>query len=237
MQETIIDVPLTTEHCLKQFGALIGDDVEQKRLFASLNNVELQTIERWLKGDQFPSGLNEIRLRFALEHAGYKLIELNLLPRNIYIFAKHIAYGLCPIKEAEQLLNVNRQAILRIISGRGNTTDEKLEYITLYNELHEQQLIDYELTIPALKAPVPSFNNVNKNDGPVADKKFIIDMFINLVTAIAPLAKLLASDEINPEDREEVRERAGRYTIFNFKNDLVRLCGERARSAMVMEDK
>lgn len=222
----------TAESCLKQLNEAIENDLEKRRLFASLNNVELKTAERWLRGDQFPNGLNEIRLRFALEHMGYRLVELDVLSRPIYTFGKHIAYGLCTLEEAEELLSVNRQAVYRIISGRGNTTNEKLEYVVLYNEEHQQQLANYELTLPTVGPIIQKVAPAVSSEALPTNKEFIADVFVSLVKAMSPLAKLLASDDVTPEDREAIRERAGRYAIFNLKNDLVRLCGERARTTV-----
>jgi hypothetical protein len=60
----------------------------------------------------------------------------------------------------------------------------------------------------------------------------LVTVFANMVRAMGPLAELLASDDYTDEEREQLREEAGRWGVFRLKNNLVRLCGERARREM-----
>lgn len=64
---------------------------------------------------------------------------------------------------------------------------------------------------------------------PVGPKADLMARFVRDVKALLPLAARLASDEFTAEDRYELRELAGKYTIFDLKNLLIGLCGERAR--------
>ena len=57
-----------------------------------------------------------------------------------------------------------------------------------------------------------------------------IEILAHQVQAMLALVELIASDEFSPEERAELRERAGEFSIFRLKNRLVALCGERVRN-------
>jgi hypothetical protein len=63
-----------------------------------------------------------------------------------------------------------------------------------------------------------------------------ISEFAKLAKKMLPLAKKLASDEFTAEDRARLRELAGTSTIFELKNELVKLCGERARAQLLNQE-
>lgn len=64
----------------------------------------------------------------------------------------------------------------------------------------------------------------------------VIVAFVRLAKELLPLADQLASDEFTAEERARVRHLAGEFTVFDLKNLLVQLCGERVRMTLRAED-
>ncbi len=235
----------TVAECLKHYGDSIGDDFEARRVFAKLVGVSGDTPRIWFKYSQAPVGMIQVRLRFILQKLGYDVVELRTIHPTIRQFAKHLAFELCPMEEAEKLLDIIKQSIYRIILGSSGTMDEKIELMQLYVSEHEQQLVEFEKNLDvsgAISEPSPYISQeefdkikareeINLEFTSVTDdgKKIMVESFLGLIRAMRPIARFLSSDVVTAEEREIIRQKVGQYAIFDLKNDLVKLCGERAR--------
>jgi hypothetical protein len=57
----------------------------------------------------------------------------------------------------------------------------------------------------------------------------VIETLSHLVQAMSPLVEYVLSDKFTSEERELLRKKSGKESIFNLKVSLGQLCGERAR--------
>lgn len=241
---------------LMDFGARLGDDQVRKQVFADLVGANLRgSVVKWFQGLYDPTGIYEIKARIILECLGYQFPEHRRMHPDIHTFAKHVGLNLCDYEHAAQMLDVNRDTMLRILSGRNNTSNSRVAIVSTYIQDHTNDLvgaIDNVLTllsvqtVPIVTQPQETTIGVETSSDneciePIRDCGFnpgqVKDMAVGLVKALGPIAKLLASDTFSALDREEVRTMVGRYAIFDLKNDLIKLCGERARTTTTTEDK
>lgn len=242
--ESSDDTPGVIRQYLMDFGSKLNDD--QKLAFAKFTGANLQgTIPKWFKGVYEPHGVYELKARILLDHLGYRFPEHELMHQNVYEFSKHVGFSLCSFEEAEKLLGVSRITMMRVLSGRSGTTKERVELIKLYIEENAHALAEAIQDLPEfpradLQEEPPSSDlalpsTLIANAG--LDKAQLKTIAIGLIRALGPVAKLLASDNFTPDDREEVRQALGKYGVFDLKNDLIKLCGERARMTINTEDK
>lgn len=242
------------DDCFKDFIVRTAHNIDLRHRFTTMIKGNWHgSVRGWFNDHPAYIGDMEVKVRFALQHIGYSVTELasmDSVPRD---FAKHVAFGLFSVDNAAELLDISRQHILRIISGRSSTSSDRYDLMQLYNDEHAAALVELNQrldeegriiskgmlqshVLPRIhESPQPpkehSFTNgsvLATNNG--LAKQDAIAAFLGLVMAMRPLTAFLASDSCTAEDRELIRQEAGSYTIFHLKNDLIKLCGERART-------
>ena len=80
------------------------------------------TVKTWVSDSapKVPVGLPEIRLKCLLDLNGYRIIEVERLPRTIRNFMEIIGFGLMSVEEAVELLGYSQNSILyRLFSQKG----------------------------------------------------------------------------------------------------------------------
>lgn len=208
---------------------------------------ERNTVRRWLKGDYLPVGLGEAKARMTLAAMGYKFRLLDGFHPLIYKLAQHVGYGLLSVEKFMQLLDYkDHQAIYRIVNRGIIPTHDRMDMIRLYVEENQADLDEWVDSFPfrglikepgsqptAATTPKPiEATEVRSESAILTDKQFIINLAADLIRALSPVASQLASDGFSPEDRESLRSAVGSFGVFNLKNDLIKLCGERARASL-----
>lgn len=228
---------------LVDYGERIKNDYPRVLFFCNYMGVTVKTSERWFKGIAAPLGETELRARIALEILGYKFIEHQYMSQALHKLAQCIGLGLSSYDDVIALLDTTKGYLLTLLSGRNNTSQDKLDLIELYCEEKKSALDEaiekfplregFDTNKPVVVEPVATQTPLVLNGELSLDKKFMIGTAIHLIRALTPVASYLVSEECSPDDRERVRSELGRFGVFNLKNDLVKLCGERARAIQV----
>jgi hypothetical protein len=252
------DHAFSTKRCFDHFRLIVRRDREARQKFSDFINRDYKSVTyKWFKGDNFPVGINLLKLRFGLEAYGYEPAELRQLTPDVYKLAKLVAYELYTHDDIASFLGVTDQTVLHNLRGMGQFATDKAEFIQLIVSENEQRLKDYEAN---LKRPqqIPTAKTLKRPDPPVLPPSMqvptstaapvvevapgipaaklttdeIIAIFSHMVQTMRPLADFLLSDRCSAEDRDRLRQEAGRVGVFDLKNKLVRLCGERARNTL-----
>jgi hypothetical protein len=68
---------------------------------------------------------------------------------------------------------------------------------------------------------------------PALDTEALKALAVHLMRALKPVVGVLVSDSCTPQDRQDIRKAMGEHGVFDLKNDLIGLCGERARNSLM----
>lgn len=219
-----------------------------KKILLKLLRVNPNTFNVWRKRHNMPIGLVKSRTQFVLEYLGFEVQALTLLQRPIYTFAKHVAFDLCPMAKAIDLLEVSQDHIMRLVGGMRPASADKLELVELYLEENKTDLDKFEASIqfsPSILSKINhqlertmsiAWDDELKEQTPKGNKKTVVNSFIKLVRELNPIASQLASNDFSSEEREIIRNTLGRHAVFTLKNNLIKLCSERARTLMEYEN-
>lgn len=207
---------------------------------AALINVSEKQIAEWLRGRYQPKGERLAKLNFLLELLGYRLAG----KKNSPIVGRQISallfHRLLTVSEIAKILSLTHDSVIYLINGRGATSTKNSRLIADLFQENQSELqkrerlclekLAFARLIDKPENFFPSSERIPSIVVPRLDPPSQIALLAHLFQATLPLAKLVASEAFFPEDRELLRELSGRSTVFELKNALVRLCGERARA-------
>lgn len=227
-----------------RFGADSTDDNGLVELLSALN-VTKDTLSYWLRGARYPVGLTFFRLAFVLEKCGYKIKKISTMHESIKTVAKCLAYGIITQDDLDGI--AKRTTIMRLISGDRELGEEYAEYFQLICEENIANLLAFEESLSKIPkyAELNQLENVDTASHPIivpaldtdecaitVAKQQMIEALASMTQAMRPLADYLLSDSCTAADREKFRMLTQRVGVFDLKNKLARLCGERARETL-----
>lgn len=213
-----------------------------------------RTVERWVLGPQVAKGVELLRIRFFLEANGYRVSELDELKSRqplVYKLAEMIAYDVFSVEKAQADLGFKYpQELYRLSLRGGSTTHAREDMIAaLYDKNRDQLIAEREKWQARLKKECPSreakkyvsdrlvpalpeYATTSRDNGKTGGRAEIGSL-ARLIASALPLAEYLASGECTQEDRIELRRLVGGDGVFRLSNALNKLCGEKAREAIL----
>lgn len=231
-------------------------------VMANLFGISEKTVTDWFRKVSFPQGLNLIKIQHLLGLLGFEPDETRELSSAAAHLRSLLIYGVFTPELIGEMLGVKAESILRIAKGNSGTSAAREEVISVVY-LRKIEVLDKkkEIWIEELDfLQLPSLPTVQKRladrDGfmpprtgetelpremrfpkfPEAPKDLLLNLLAMQIIQILPLATRVASDEFSAADRDCLRKLVGPKTVFQLKNELVRLCGERARDLANQED-
>lgn len=127
------------EDCFKHFSSALlvvapkgsAKAAQTKKLLADFCGVTVNAVNRWLNGLGFlPNGQALIRLMFYLDMIGYKIIELERMPKVCRNFSELVGFSLLDSEEAAKLLDYPKAGKFYDIffnrQGTGTDRDQKM---------------------------------------------------------------------------------------------------------------
>lgn len=105
----------TTQECVANLAETYSVD-QIKAPVAELCKVEPETAREWLLGRRLPVGEALLRLRIFLQLAGYRVSELDDLPKSVRTVAQMIALDVITLDEATKQLDYTQpQEVFRVV--------------------------------------------------------------------------------------------------------------------------
>lgn len=100
------------EECLNHFGISLASRApkgtreagQAKRPMAGFCGVGIGSVERWVRGAGLPVGGQHFKLMCYLDMAGYRVIELERMPKVLRNIVELISFGILSAQEATKLL-------------------------------------------------------------------------------------------------------------------------------------
>lgn len=125
------------EECVRHLGADIvvstkgwREAAKLKRPGADFCGVTIDTMNRWFNGGPLPVGETLIKLVCYLDLIGYRVIELERMPKGRRNFAELVGYGLLSGKQASELLGYASPstfyAVMQGLHEAGTDKDSKM---------------------------------------------------------------------------------------------------------------
>lgn len=123
------------EECLKHLGTRLASSVprgsrgaaQAKKLVAEFCGVTINSVTRWLHGTgSFPIGEPLIKLMCYLDMVGYRVIELERMPKVRRNFAELVGYGLLNSDQAAEFLGYSSMsALYQVLQGHRGASEDK----------------------------------------------------------------------------------------------------------------
>jgi len=116
------------EECLHHFVMKGGgpNQTQGKQLIADFCGVSLATVATWFRGSNLPVGERYIKFMCFLDMAGYRVIELERMPKALRNIAEFIGYGVLSTQEVMGLLEYsNRSKFFALLRGERGISKEK----------------------------------------------------------------------------------------------------------------
>jgi hypothetical protein len=228
--------------CLKEFG--VRASAKDIKLLAEFVGVSSLTVNGWLRDVSRgrPMGEKALKAVHFLNLLGYHAEELDGLKGPIYDFGKAIAFGAISFEEAVQRLNYKKPShLLVVLRGESGILRGRQETMRKFCKSCETEL-ERNLATWREKLQLPSREEGNSWSSDQEGKsstlvggldnqkrRDVIEGLARLLQACLPLAQLVGSDVFSANDREKLRELAGRETVHQTSVALTKLAGERAR--------
>jgi hypothetical protein len=191
-------------------------DLGRRAKLAKFCGVQLQTVNRWRRGASVPLGKSAIQLHYLLEFAGYTEHEWGETNDSVETVGRALAFGLITLDELTAHFNdACNSRLTQMMCGH--------KHISVANQkVFDDLAATHAWDIEAARGKCADLKIASEKD------KLIVELS-NKLEALLPLVKDMVSDNWTEADRYELRDRAGRRTVFDLYNALGELCGERAR--------
>jgi hypothetical protein len=211
----------TVEECLKAFKKTGSTEALTAAYVARYPDSRAETVERWLRQQVLPIGRRLIQLQCFLAERDFRVtFKVELHPAVVEL-RRMLAEGLLTVEE--------------VTEGIGYNAPSQTYQVLLGNQYpsptYQNKLVAYAASFSGVLEPA-------QPAAPVADEQVPIPVeaikkaLVAGISGLAPLVAIALSDAFTAEDRDDIREAAGNDGVFNLKNALARLCGERARSSL-----
>ncbi len=219
----------TLQECLHHYGKTLPTG--QKGIHESLAefcDVSADTAYRWVRGKHPPLGENIFRCAVFLQSFGYDVNELRELSPAVCKAATMLARREVTAEALQEALGVSRKSVLQILHGRrrmSKKVQRRLERFVAQAGGKDKRPTHVRQEPKTVEREVASANGTGGHDA-------IIDALANQTRALLPLVKLVLTDAFTPEERHRLRHLVGNDGVFHLKNELSRLCSEKAREIL-----
>lgn len=249
-----IRVGRTLMDCIASF-ARDFPTFEERVPLSYLSGIAVDTTSMYCRGKSKPVGLYWAKVAYAVHFMGYRVGVLDDVRPGVYNLGKLLAIDALSVEDAEKLLDTKVSEVYRYIMAKTTPGDarqamidmiveERMGQIDAWNEKYSKykSIRPYKpdrgsIPSPNKHATKPEARLLEAISEAKHERSFVqgvseIQILANLILAALPLAELIVSDDFSPEDRAELRRLCGKYGVFNLKNALTGLCGERARTEL-----
>lgn len=122
------------EECLNHFGVSLAsrapkgtrEAAQAKRPMADFCGVAIGSAERWVRGGSLPVGGQHFKLMCFLDMTGYRVIELERMPKVLRNIAELISFGILSYQEATELLQYSVSSqLFAVLRGDQGISEEK----------------------------------------------------------------------------------------------------------------
>lgn len=199
-------------------------DIDRRRKLAEFCGVQPQTVRQWMRGKSVPHGKRALQLHHLLDWVGYGDHVWRETNDNTDTVGRAVTFGLVTDDDLIKAFEGECDELSRIIqmlSGHKHISTNCQAIIDEMAAVHSWHVKEAQCKWTDLKIS-------NEKDKLIAE-------LANRLQQILPLVQDMASDRWTEADRYQLRDRAGRATVFELYNRLGELCGERARQASVAE--
>lgn len=199
-------------------------DLDRRNKLADFCSVQPQTIRSWLRGKSVPVGKRALQLHYLLEYIGYTDHQWRDTNDNVETVGRAVTFGLLSDEELQEAFKNEQPEFRRIIqmmSGHKHISPEAQQIFDDLAAVHSWH-------IKSAQAKYNDLRIANEKDKLIAE-------LANKLQQLLPLVNDMTSDKWTEADRYELRDRAGRTTVFELYNALGELCGERVRQKSVAE--
>lgn len=209
------------------------------------------TVSKWCRGKQLPISTNLLKLWYFLDMAGVEFDEMQNLKQKspqVFLFNQLLVFNLVDFRQLAESFQLTDSSLWRIIFAKAGTSDQSAEKVQYWLDLHQRECWaawqDWQGEIAIIQSqggyvasPVidsgPTVSDVQTTDTlSHNERQALIASTAHLIQGLLPLAELLTSDQFTDADRQALRQQAGSNRVFDLKNALAGLCGERARQKM-----
>jgi hypothetical protein len=217
---TELILPTLSERVTDYTNAL---DVERRRKLAEFIGVQWQTVRQWHKGRSIPLGKRALQLHYLLEWVGFGDHQWRSTNESVEIVGRALTFGLITEEDLAEAFKDECQLtrVIQMMSGHKHIAPACQKIFDEFAAIHSWNIKQAQAKWDDLRITNP--------------QERLIAELANRLQSILPLVKDMASDKWTEGDRYELRERAGRSTVFELYNALGELCGERARQSSVAE--
>ncbi|MGD9725469.1 MAG: hypothetical protein AB7L09_00460 [Nitrospira sp.] len=215
----------TTPTLLERTQAYINTlDLDRRNKLAEFLGVQGQTIRSWLRGKTVPVGKRALQLHYLLDYIGMTDHQWRNTNDGVETVGRAITFGLLSDEELSEAFRDECDEFARIIqmlSGHKHISPVAQKIIDDLAAVHSWHI----------KEAQAKFNHLRIT----SEKDKLVAELANKLQQLLPLVQDMTSDKWTEADRYELRDRAGRTTVFELYNALGELCGERARQKSVAE--
>jgi len=141
------------EECLRHLSLKLAATVpkgskeapKMKQPIADFCGASVGSVTRWMRGGNTPGaipvGANFIKLMCYLDMVGYRVIELERMPKGHRNFAELIGYNLLDIDDAVALLGyTNSSTLYQVLQGHQGISNDKDEKMWRYWKTRKAEL-------------------------------------------------------------------------------------------------
>jgi hypothetical protein len=230
----------TTVQCLRAYSATLPkgtkDALQHRQDLKDFLNMSVATVERIIFEKARLQGLTLVKVQRFLELKGFKVRELEEMPKAIRALGDLLAFGVIRVETLLQDLGYQHSnAVYRLVSGKTDRlSNHKQKVVKKIGDSFVDLLTSERTRWQTIIRPIVESSNgirpgvqaalvsPTKNQ---SDDEIIVAGLIK--AAEEPLKRLIALAKA-PADRKRIREAIGGSTLLSVSTDLNRFCSETA---------
>ena len=200
------------EECIKHLASSIyaqapkgtRDAPRLRQPIADFCGVQVASVVRWFTGKHTqPQGEVRFKVSCCLETMGYKVIEMERMPKDRRNFAELIGYGLLTGQQASELLGFTTPATLyQVLMGRVGTREDKEQKMwdawKERREAIEAKKLEARMTLPDLTPDAGPATKGSRPSAKIVSAKILPRDTRVIVKTMETLDLLL--EQTGPED-------------------------------------
>lgn len=245
---------MTLKECLSsfydRFGQPKGKDAECRKALAAYIGADYQSLMRWLKTDNEPTGERRWRMITFFYATGYPIVDYTALDEVFQNTCRLLTHGVADANEISLAFGFTGKdtvgSMNKVLYGKQGFPDRKVKKLTKFvrerqvalDAAEAQFLTDFahfqyqdaaESIHETAVVQTVAVTSTPQSVMEMAPEEVATQLAL-LVQIALPYAQFLESDACTPVHRAQLRELSGRKGVFKLANSLNRLCGERVRN-------
>ena len=210
------------------FETFTGGKESAKKIVTDFTGAKGGSLHDWTVKGLKPIGIRSIKLRCFLSLVGYSVTEFPKLSGPALDLSKIVVYDIDSIEGLADKIGLNPKTLAGYFRGDANPSSDIVRSMETVYARFEVQVREHEdewkrtLNIPVLTEG----SNVHHLNAP---KDAILSSLAGQISAILPLATIVASDDFSLDDRNNLRKMVPNKGVFEVSNLLNALCSETAR--------